>query len=74
VWIAPADVNNITALYNPRNNPNIKKSKLLGDENRKYLTAHVAVQNQGHAAIKFSIMNGQKKIFGWDIPTEYCAL
>jgi hypothetical protein len=51
VWRAPYDVNNITALYDPQYNPHIKDSILLGDENRKYLTAHVAVQNQGRATL-----------------------
>jgi hypothetical protein len=44
VWIAPYDVNNTTALYDPQYNPHIKYSKLLGDENRKYLTAQVMVK------------------------------
>jgi len=61
VRIALADADNITSFYDPQYNPNIKDSKLLGDENRKHLTAQVAIQYQGHAAINFSITNGKKK-------------
>jgi len=39
VWIAPYDVNNITELCDPQYNRHIKDSILLGEENRKYLTA-----------------------------------
>jgi hypothetical protein len=61
VWIAPYDATNITAHYYPQYNPHIKDSELFGDENRKYLTAQVAIQNQGCAAINFSITNVKKK-------------
>jgi len=69
VSIDPADVN---ALYDPQYNAHIKDNKLVGDENRKYLTAQVAIQDERCAAINFSIMN-VKKAFRWDIPIEYCA-